>query len=88
MDLPTLTMAVATIGLAVFILGGVRVSLRSGVVGRSMLANIGLSKPERAAQRDKFWAEVFGPAGRLDRWLIFGGAAGCAAAMLALNALV
>ena len=67
---------------------GYRVSLRSGMLGRSMLQNAGLNKQERAVLRDRFWAEVFGCRGGLDRWLIFGGAVCCVGAVVALNALV
>lgn len=87
MDWPTLAMGGAAAGLAVFVVGGYRVSARTGLLGRSLLANVGLSKPERAAQRDRFWAEVFGPNGGLDRWLIFGGVASVLGSVLAFGAL-
>jgi hypothetical protein len=58
------------------------------MLGRSMLQNAGLNKQERMVLRDRFWAEVFGSKGGLDRWLIFGGAVCCVGTILALNALV
>lgn len=88
MDWPTMAGCLFAAGICAFIIGGYRVSLRSGMLGRSMLQNAGLSKQDRAVLRDRFWAEVFGSQGGLDRWLIFGGAVCCVGAVVALNALV
>jgi hypothetical protein len=83
MNWPTMAGCLFAAGICAFIIGGYRVSLRSGMLGRSMLQNVGLSKQERAVLRDRF-----GSQGGLDRWLIFGGAVSCVGAVVALNALV
>lgn len=86
--LDTLALIGSVTGLVVFIVGGLRVSARNGLFRRSLLANVGLSRQERAAQRKQFWDTMFAPGAGLERWLIFGGAALCAGSLLALNALV
>lgn len=54
MDWPTMAGCLFAAGICAFIIGGYRVSLRSGMLGRSMLQNVGLSKQERAVLRDRF----------------------------------